>query len=189
MLQYHITTYFDNNISQVPPARHRSGQQLKTITERIKGKEGRIRHNLAGKRVNFSSRTVISPDPYIKLNEVGVPLEIAKTLTIPEKVTDTNIEFLKNLIRKQDYPCATAIEVGGRKKRVTEKLREELAEELAIGYIVERQIRDGDIVLFNRHPSLHKLSLMGHFVKVLPGRTFRIHPAVAYPYNADFDGD
>jgi DNA-directed RNA polymerase subunit A' len=189
LLQYHITTYFDNNISQVPPARHRSGQPLKTITERIKGKEGRIRHNLAGKRVNFSSRTVISPDPYLKLNEVGIPLEIAKVLTIPERVTDANIDFLRKLIKKTDYPCATAIEVAGRKKRITDKLREQFAEELAPGYIVERQIREGDVVLFNRHPSLHKLSLMGHFVKVLPGRTFRIHPAVTYPYNADFDGD
>ncbi len=189
LLQYHITTYFDNETSQVPPARHRSGQPLKTITERIKGKEGRIRHNLAGKRVNFSARTVISPDPYIKLNEVGVPLEVAKVLTIPERVTETNIEFLRELIKKTEYPCATAIEVDGRKKRITDKLKDQFAEELAVGYVVERHVRDGDIVLFNRHPSLHKQSLMGHFIKVLPGRTFRIHPAVTAPYNADFDGD
>ena len=189
LLQYHVTTYFDNSISQVPPARHRSGQPLKTITERIKGKEGRIRHNLAGKRVNFSARTVISPDPFLNLNEVGIPYEIAKVLTIPERVTTTNIEFLKKLIRKEDYPCATAIEVEGRKKRITEKLREQFAEELDVGYTVERHIRNGDIVLFNRHPSLHKLSLMGHFVRVTPGKTFKVHPAVTYPYNADFDGD
>ena len=77
LLQYHVTTYFDNTITQVPPARHRSGQALKTLTERIKSKEGRFRHNLAGKRVNFAARTVISPDPMIEFNEVGIPKSVA----------------------------------------------------------------------------------------------------------------
>ncbi|MCM8789711.1 MAG: hypothetical protein NC916_01630 [Candidatus Omnitrophica bacterium] len=86
LLQYHVTTFFDNNITKIPPARHRSGQPLKTITERIKGKEGRIRHNLAGKRVNYSSRTVISPDPFLKINEIGIPLEIAKVVTVYQEV-------------------------------------------------------------------------------------------------------
>jgi len=190
LLQYHVTTFFDNTIMHIPPARHRSGQPLKTITERIKGKEGRIRHNLAGKRVNFSSRTVISPDPYIELNEVGVPLEVAKVLTIPERVTTQNIETLKEAVRKTDYPAASSIvRPDGKRKRITEELREQLAEEVSIGYLVERHLRDNDIVLFNRHPSLHRMSLMGHYVKVLPGRTFRIHPATTFPYNADFDGD
>ena len=190
LLQYHVTTFFDNTIAQIPPARHRSGQPLETITERIKGKEGRIRHNLAGKRVNFSSRTVISPDPCIKLNEVGIPLEIAKILTVPELVTSQNIEKLKNLILIKDYPGANyVIRPDGKKKRITDELREEILEEINIGYTVERHLREGDIVLFNRHPSLHKLSLMGHYVKVLPGRTFRLHPGTTFPYNADFDGD
>ena len=100
LLQYHITTFFDNNISRIPPARHRSGQPLKTITERIKGKEGRIRANLAGKRVNYSARTVISPDPYLAINEVGIPFEVAKVLTFAEPVTSTNLEFMKELIKK-----------------------------------------------------------------------------------------
>jgi len=190
LLQYHVTTFFDNTISQVPPARHRSGQPLKTITERIKGKEGIIRHNLAGKRVNFSSRTVISPDPFIKLNEIGVPLEVAKVLTVPERVTEDNIDYLKELVRKTDYPAATGIiRPDGKRKRITEELREQLVEEIVPGYIVERHLYDGDIVLFNRQPTLHKMSLMAHFVKVLPYRTFRIHPVTTFPYNADFDGD
>lgn len=190
LLQYHSTTFFDNTIAQVPPARHRSGQPLETITERIKGKEGRIRHNLAGKRVDFSSRTVISPDPYISLNEVGVPLEIAKVLTVPEKVTSENIEMVKNLILAKDYPGANyVIRPDGKKKRITEELRQELLDELGIGYVVERHLQDKDIVIFNRHPSLHKMSIMGHYVRILPGRTFRLHPGTAFPYNADFDGD
>jgi DNA-directed RNA polymerase subunit A' len=190
LLQYHITTFFDNSITKIPPARHRSGQPLKTITERIKGKEGRIRHNLAGKRVNFSSRTVISPDPALKINEVGVPYEIAKFLTVNEKVNTLNLEKLKNIIKNENYPTANyVIRPDGRRKRITDELKQEILEELEIGYVVERQLIDGDVVLFNRHPSLHKASLMAHFVKVLPYKTFRLHPATAPPYNADFDGD
>lgn len=190
LLQYHAVTFFDNTLAHVPPARHRSGQPLKTITERIKGKEGRIRHNLAGKRVNFSSRTVVSPDPYIDINEVGVPYEVAKVLTVPERVTVRNIDFLKDIIKKTEYPAAGSIvRPDGKRKRITEDLREQMTEEVDIGYLVERQVQDKDIVLFNRHPTLHRMSLMGHYIKVLPGRTFRIHPATTFPYNADFDGD
>jgi len=90
LLQYHVTTYLDNEVAGIPPARHRSGRILKTLTQRLKGKEGRFRHNLSGKRVDFSSRTVISPDPYISINEIGVPVQIAKELTVPEKVTENS---------------------------------------------------------------------------------------------------
>lgn len=190
LLQYHVTTFFDNNVPQIPPARHRSGQPLKTITERIKGKEGRIRHNLAGKRVNFSSRTVISPEPFMHINEIGIPFEIAKVITVAETVNNLNTERLKKLVSAKEYPAANyVIRPDGKRKRITSDLQEEITEELAPGYIVERHLQDGDIVLFNRHPSLHKMSLMAHYVKVLPGRTFRLHPAVTFPYNADFDGD
>ena len=190
LLQYHVTTFFDNTITRIPPARHRSGQPLKTITERIKGKEGRIRHNLAGKRVNFSSRSVISPDPYLKINEVGIPFEIAKVITVAESVTTLNLEQMKKLIERKEYPGANyIIRPDGKRKRITDELRQEIIEELQPGYIVERHLQDGDIVLFNRHPSLHRPSLMAHYVRVLPWRTFRLHPAAAPPYNADFDGD
>ena len=190
LLQYHITTFFDNSIAKIPPARHRSGQPLKTIEERIKGKEGRIRKNLAGKRVNYSARTVISPDPTLKLNEIGVPEEVARILTVAEKVTSLNLKRMKKLIARQEYPAANYIlRHDGRRKRIVEELREEFVEELEVGYTVERQLIDGDVVLFNRHPSLHRANLMAHMVKVIPGRTFRIHPAVCGPYNADFDGD
>jgi DNA-directed RNA polymerase subunit A' len=191
LLQFHITTFFDNTVARIPPARHRSGQPLKTITERIKGKEGRIRKNLAGKRVNYSGRTVVSPDPSIQINEVGIPYEIAKIVTVAETVNDLNIEKLKKLIeRGEEYPGANyVIRPDGKRKKITPDLKEEIISELNPGYQVERHLENGDIVLFNRHPSLHKGSLMAHYVKVLPGRTFRLHPAVATPYNADFDGD
>tara|TARA_Y100000034_G_scaffold103583_1_gene129348 strand:- start:7008 stop:10499 length:3492 start_codon:yes stop_codon:yes gene_type:complete len=191
LLQFHITTFFDNTVARIPPARHRSGQPLKTITERIKGKEGRIRKNLAGKRVNYSGRTVISPDPSIGINEVGIPYEIAKVVTVSETVNDLNIEKVKKLVEKAEvYPGASyIIRPDGKRKKITPELKEEIINELVPGYKIERHLQDGDIVLFNRHPSLHRGSLMSHFVKILPGRTFRLHPATTFPYNADFDGD
>ena len=98
LLQYHITTYFDNQTSGIPPARHRSGRTLKTLTQRLKGKEGRFRSNLSGKRVNFCARSVISPDPYLGVNEVGVPKKIAKELTVPIRVTSRNREQMRQMI-------------------------------------------------------------------------------------------
>ncbi|MBI2043291.1 DNA-directed RNA polymerase subunit A' [Candidatus Pacearchaeota archaeon] len=191
LLQFHVTTFFDNTVSKIPPARHRSGQPLKTITERIKGKEGRIRKNLAGKRVNYSGRTVISPDPSMELNEVGIPFEIARVVTVAEMVNDVNMDKLKKLIEMgEKYPGANyVIRPDGKKKKITPDLKEEIISEITPGYKVERHLQDGDIVLFNRHPSLHKTSLMAHIAKILPGRTFRLHPGTAFPYNADFDGD
>ncbi len=192
LLQYHVTTFFDNSVAQLPPARHRSGQPLKTITERIKSKEGRIRHNLAGKRTNFSARTVISPDPMLSLNSVGVPKVFAMKLTIPERVTEWNLNYLKKFIQSgpNSYPGANyIIRPNGKKKKITSETKEQLLEEIQPGYIVERHLLDGDVAIFNRQPSLHRMSMMCHHIKVLPYRTLRLNPAVCHPYNADFDGD
>jgi DNA-directed RNA polymerase subunit A' len=192
LLQYHVTTFIDNEVAQLPPARHRSGQPLKTLTERIKSKEGRIRHNLAGKRTNFSARTVISPDPMLELNEVGIPNQIAMKLTVPEKVTEWNMKYLKQFIEKgpKKYPGANyIIRPDGKKKKITDETKEASLEELQPGYTVERHLMDGDISIFNRQPSLHRMSMMCHRAKIMPGRTLRLNPAVCHPYNADFDGD
>ena len=192
LLQYHITTYFDNETTQVPPARHRSGQQLKTLAERIKSKEGRFRHNLVGKRVNFAARTVVSPDPRIEFNEVGVPYIIAIDLTVPEKVTDWNISWVKRFVENGStvYPGANYIITDeGKKKKITEDSKKQILEEIKTGYVVERHLIDGDICIFNRQPSLHRMSIMAHKIKVMPGRSFRLNPSTCTPYNADFDGD
>jgi len=192
LLQYHVTTYFDNSVPQIPPARHRSGQPLRTLSERIKSKEGRFRHNLAGKRVNFAARTVISPDPKIGLNEVGVPIQVVMEITLPEYVTEWNLDWLKNFIKNgpKKYPGANyVISEDGKKKKISAETQEQLMNELTPGQIVERHIVDGDIALFNRQPSLHRMSIMCHKMRVLPGKSFRLNPAVCNPYNADFDGD
>lgn len=192
LLQYHVTTFFDNAVAQLPPARHRSGQPLKTLSGRIKSKEGRIRHNLAGRRTNFSARSAISPDPNIELNDVGVPKEIAMNLTIPEKVTEWNIDYLKKFIKNgpEKYPGANyVITPSGKKKRITDETKEEILEELGNRYSVERHLIDGDVAIFNRQPSLHRMSMMCHKIRVLPYKTFRMNPCVGAPYNADYDGD
>ncbi|MFB6143935.1 MAG: DNA-directed RNA polymerase subunit A', partial [Candidatus Nanohaloarchaea archaeon] len=194
LLQYHVSTLFYNDLSGVPPARHRSGRSLKSLIERVQGKEGRFRQNLIGKRVNFSSRTVISPDPHIGINEVGVPKQIAKKLTIPVKVNEDNYEEVKEwLDNGSDGHTGVnyVFQPNGRRKRVTDENIEDLKEaiEPGEGWEVERHLQDGDTVLFNRQPSLHRMSIMAHEVRVLPYRTFRINPNVCAPYNADFDGD
>ncbi len=187
LVQYHVSTYFDNELTGVPLARHRSGRPLKGIVQRLKAKEGRIRGNLLGKRVNFSARTVISPDPTLSINEVGVPESIAQELTLPEYVTSINIKQIKDMIKsgKVNYMQRP----DGRRIKVTEENRKDLIENITVDWVVDRQLQDGDIVLFNRQPSLHRVSMMAHRVKVMPYRTFRMNPSVCPPYNADFDGD
>jgi DNA-directed RNA polymerase subunit A' len=193
LLQYHVTTYFNNEASGIPPARHRSGRALKTLSQRLKGKEGRFRSNLSGKRVDFSARTVVSPDPNIDISEVGVPLEVAMRLSVPEKVTEWNLEEMRKLVVNgpEKYPGALyIIRPDGKRIRlefVTD--REKIAEAIGNGFIVERHLKDGDIAIFNRQPSLHRMSIMAHYVRVLPYKTFRLHLCVCPPYNADFDGD
>ena len=328
LLQYHITTYFDNQTSGIPPARHRSGRTLKTLTQRLKGKEGRFRSNLSGKRVNFCARSVISPDPYLSVNEVGVPTKIAKELTVPIRVTARNREQMRQMIlRGPDvHPGVNYIIRGdGRRVKINARSRlinagfrchnpecneetttrhdlhsvlpapnflpglviqkqislsgmdqsleevtytvndtatlanlqgvdengkmlaeddpravlhyrwmhelsqadnpnpEPYPEHLEVscphcgspfdewteertgvedrlatvdrygnpmpGLQVERHLIDGDVVIFNRQPSLHRMSMMVHEVRVMEGHTFRFNLAVCTPYNADFDGD
>lgn len=185
--QYHVATYFDNELTGVPQARHRSGRPLKGIVQRLKAKEGRIRGNLLGKRVDFSSRTVISPDPTLSINEVGVPEQVAKELTIPEIITLLNIKRIKEMIRSDKVNYLTRPD--GRKIKVTQENKNDLIKGLSVGWGVDRQLQDGDVVLFNRQPSLHRVSIMVHKVRVMPYRTFRMNPSVCAPYNADFDGD
>ena len=193
ILQYHTSTLIDNEIAGVLPAAQRSGRPLKGLRQRLKGKEGRIRGNLMGKRVNFSSRTVITPDPVIDIDELGVPKRIAIQLTYPEKVTKKNIQRLKKCIRNgcNTYPGARAVFKFRNKKTISLNHidRNQFSQMLEIGDIVIRHIRNGDWVIFNRQPSLHKMSMMAHRVRILDGLTFRLNISATTPYNADFDGD
>ncbi|KAF4342405.1 DNA directed rna polymerase iii subunit rpc1 [Fusarium beomiforme] len=170
------------------------GKAIRGFCQRLKGKQGRFRGNLSGKRVDFSGRTVISPDPNLGVDEVAVPQLVAKNLTYPERVQRYNIEKLRQCIRNGPnvWPGAQQVQKnldGGYKISLRFGNRELVAKSLQIGDVVERHLEDGDIVLFNRQPSLHRLSIMSHLVKVRPWKTFRLNECVCNPYNADFDGD
>ncbi|XP_021960480.1 DNA-directed RNA polymerase II subunit RPB1 [Folsomia candida] len=191
MLQFHVATLTDNEIPGLPRAMQTSGRPLKAIKARLKGKEGRIRGNLMGKRVDFSARTVITPDPNLRIDQVGVPRSIAQNLTFPEIVTPFNMDKMTELVARgnNQYPGAKYI-IRSNGDRIDLRFHPKSSDlHLQLGYRVERHIRDGDLVIFNRQPTLHKMSMMGHRVKVLPWSTFRMNLSCTTPYNADFDGD
>lgn len=169
------------------------GKHIRGFCQRLKGKQGRFRGNLSGKRVDFSGRTVISPDPNLGIDQVAVPQLVAKNMTYPERVSHQNKEKLQDCVRNGPnvWPGAKQItkKESGFKINLMYINRENVANDLDYGDIVERHLEDNDVVLFNRQPSLHKLSIMSHLVKVRPWRTFRLNECVCTPYNADFDGD
>ena len=195
-LQYLISTYMDNEIPGVPKNAQRSSfRPLKAITQRLKGKEGRIRGNIMGKRVDYSARTVISVDPNINIDEFGVPQKIAMNLTFPEIVTKYNLRKLQNLVKNgpKNYPGAKTVTKCGEGGNTNISLKhvdvQMVASNLVVGDIVHRHLIDGDVCLFNRQPTLHRMSMMTHKIKILPFSTFRLNVTVCKPYNADFDGD
>jgi DNA-directed RNA polymerase beta' subunit len=194
LLQYNVATYFDNDTLTLPKTEHR-GKNIKSLTARLKGKQGRIRGNLMGKRVDFSARTVITPDATIAINELRLPIKLATRLTFPETVTPYNIDRLQELVRNgtKRYPGADKVKPMSNKSRGAIDLRYRKEKvDLRFGDIVERHLQDGDYVLLNRQPTLHKLSMMGHRVKVVQDdklNTFGLNVNVTTPYNADFDGD
>jgi DNA-directed RNA polymerase beta' subunit len=286
-LQYHVFTLFDNKTENIPTAQQRTGRSLKSVRDRLHGKHGRVRHNLMGKRVDYSARTVIGGDPLIAINEVGIPVQVATTLTFPETVNPYNEKWLRELVTAgpYNYPGANFVilKQNGKEfknnlkhcKRVTVFLFSyELEDKLCLcnsryptynydsamwcelcksdgmvfstpvdsvkkcmcgkgsccygydlhdttrvidstdrcmlckekgmtrvilvinhGDVVERHLCNpneyhlGDVVAFNRQPSLHRMSIMCHSVRVLPYNNFRMNPSATSPYNADFDGD
>ena len=197
-LQYLVSTYMDNEIPGVPPHALRSSfRPLKAITQRLKGKEGRIRGNIMGKRVDYSARTVISVDPNIDIDEFGVPMKIAMNLTIPEIVTKYNIGKLRKMIRNgpKVYPGAKTVtkakdgDASQRNFSLKHVDVQQIADNLELGDVVHRHLLDGDVCLFNRQPTLHRMSMMSHRIRILPFSTFRLNINATEPYNADFDGD
>jgi len=194
-----IAMYINSDIPGIKDLAQANLKSIRGFCQRLKGKQGRFRGNLSGKRVDFSGRTVIGPDPNLGIDEVAVPEKVAVNLTYPERVNAANLKRLQETVmRGQKHPGANYIvKKGGIRIRLEVLLRHDdgparakrAAENLQIGDIVERHLIDGDIVLFNRQPSLHKLSILSHKAKIRPWRTFRLNECVCNPYNADFDGD
>ena len=196
MLQFHISVYMNHDSRsfqqmQVKGSMRSSGQ-VRSIFFRLKGKKGRVRGNLMGKRCDFTSRTVITPDPYMPIDYIGVPEMMALKQTIAETVNPYNIKRLQRCVRRGAGVMGGAHAVRKDQDHLflgmftPERLR---GLELIMGDVVERYLNDEDWVLFNRQPSLHKQSIMGHRVKIMPGNTFRLPVCDTSPYNADFDGD
>lgn len=191
-LQLQVALLYNSETSGIPlhmqPKKYTRG-----FVQRLKGKQGRFRGNLSGKRVDFSGRTVISPDPNMGIDQVAVPIHVAKVMTYPEKVNHANIELMRKLIVNgcDVHPGANFVQHRhmNMKRFLRYGQRDKIAKELKPGDTVERHMMDGDIVLFNRQPSLHKLSIQAFYAKVKPHRTFRFNECCCNPFNADFDGD
>ena len=200
LLQYYISSYLNNESSFVPQSEHR-GQPTQSLVSRIKRKEGRIRGNLMGKRTDFSARTVITADPSVNINEVGVPMRIVMNLTKKEVVTPHNIERLTQYVKngRDKYPGANFVILMNRTddgRPISRNVKYMDKIDLRYGDMVERHLLNGDPVLLNRQPTLHKTSMMCHYVKIIDNEkindianTFRLNLAITKPYNADFDGD
>jgi DNA-directed RNA polymerase III subunit RPC1 len=193
-LQLQCAMYINSELPGIANALQVTGKPIRGLCQRLKGKMGRFRGNLSGKRVDFSSRTVISPDPNLAIDQIGVPVYVARTLTYPETATKFNIDRLRRAVLNGPdvHPGANFIQsdgAAGLKRYLKFGDRKKIARDMKIGDVVERHLRDGDVVLFNRQPSLHKLSIMAHFAVVMPWRTFRFNECACTPYNAGFDGD
>ena len=191
LLQYYVSTMVDNKIPGVAAFAQRSGRPLKSIKDRLNGKHGRVRGNLMGKRVDYSARSVITPDPNLSIRELGVPKKIAMNLTSPVNVNARNKSFLTTMVQNGPnvYPGAKILTRKNGENIYLENVDRDSIK-LENGDQVHRHMMDGDAVLFNRQPTLHRMSMMCHIARIMPqGDTFRMNVGDTKPYNADFDGD
>lgn len=189
-LQIEIFSLMNSSI-KTPRQASRSSAPLKSIGDRLRGKDGRIRGNLMGKRVNHSARSVISPDVHMDVDELGVPEVVATVLTVPERVTAGNVDALERRVHVGANKIDGADSVITNNGTVVslEHCKARKSIRLQHGWIVLRYLQNGDPVIFNRQPSLHKMSMMAHRAHIVQGSTFRLHLSVVSCYNADFDGD
>lgn len=272
-LKFRVLTFFNN--SQGKAKHPTNGRPIKGLKERMTGKEGQIRNNLMGKRVEFSGRTVIGPDPKLKFGEMGLPQQVAEELTIPVRVTSYNKDYLLGLVNngranfvmknggdtrinlkyamfrkgtellygdviirgedeikvfngnvvlqqgdniRRNGKILTSLQPGdvilrkGERIQMGEKVFLRYGDQveragkkityssiltyptkkrihLNMGDEVHRHLQDGDSILLNRQPTLHKGSMLAKKVRILPGKTFRMNLATTKTFNADFDGD
>jgi len=235
IIKFRIKCLFNNDQGS---SKHSNGRPLKGIKKRLTGKEGLLRGNLLGKRVDKSARTVIGPDPTLRTNEIGVPPHIADILSYPVRINRYNKEEIAKWIEKGmvnfllkengqtrinmkyamyrqgtrlqfgdfiEKPDQTmvmikherqlfSLEPGDRIIRNGEYVKDVVYNtrksiELNIGDVVERKLMDGDILLLNRQPTLHKGSMIAQKIRILPGNTIRLNLATTKTFNADFDGD
>lgn len=189
-MQYSIALYINGDIPSWPGVQVKS---VRGLCQRLKGKQGRFRGNLSGKRVDFSGRTVISPDQNLNISQVAIPYLVAKIFTYPEKFTAYNMKKMQKLVSNgaSVYPGTNYLIKKNEEMRCSLRYGrlKEIAANLSIGDLVERHLEEDDVVLFNRQPSLHRLSILAHKAKIRPWRTFGLNECTCTPFGADFDGD
>ena len=186
-LQYYVASLVDNKLPGTGSLAQRSGRPLKSIKDRLNGKGGRMRGNLMAKRVDFSARSVIGSEPNISIRELGVPKKIAMNITKPVTVNNLNRDFLTKLVINgpDEWPGAKILEKKNG-EHISLRYLDRKSVVLQNGDIVHRHMMNGDVVLFNRQPTLHRMSMMGHVARIMiQGDTFRLNVAVTKPYNAD----
>ena len=190
-LQIECFSLVNNSVRGQRQATVRSGMPQKSIASKLKGKDGRIRGNLMGKRVDFSARAVITPDSCMSVEEVGVPLSVALELSVPVKCTINNLAEMRErvLIGAKDIRGASSVITCDGQVTFLEFCEDRRSIRLQPGWTVERPLQNGDWVIFNRQPSLWKFGMLAHRVKIVPHNTFRLNLCLCGPYNADFDGD
>ncbi|KAJ8694424.1 DNA-directed RNA polymerase II core subunit rpo21 [Pleurotus ostreatus] len=176
LLQFHVATYMDNDIAGIPQVLQKSGRPVKAIHARLKGMEGRLPGNLMGKRVDFLGRTVIPRDPNLELDE-------------NESHRSTSLIYRSLFVMVPTTYSGARYVIRDTGERIDLRYNKCADAFLQYGWIVERHLKDGDYILFNRQPSLHKMSMMSHRVKLMPYSTFRLNLSVTPSYNADFEGD
>ena len=186
MLFEQISVYISNS-SSIADHFKKNTANLQGILDRLKGKQGRFRMNLMGKRSNYTARTVVSGDPNIKIGELGVPISVADTLTKPVKINKYNEKYWNNVLRTNPDLIKRVEDADG--TQINLRYVSTSTIQLGFGHVIYRSLIDGDWVIFNRQPSLHKQSLMAHQIKILPFSSFRMNLSATSPYNADFDGD
>ena len=180
VLQYYVATQVDNKIPGVASVAQRSGRPLKSIKDRLNGKGGRMRGNLMAKRVDFSARSVITADPNISIRELGIPMKIAKNITKPVVVNKINKAFLTKLIQNGPdvWPGAKMLEKQNGEVITLRYYLDRNSIVLEEGDTVHRHMMDGDAILFNRQPTLHRMSMMCHIARIMTrGDTFRMNVA------------
>lgn len=202
LITYYSATIFSNNTNLLQQATTRSGKKTVSVTQRFNTKDGLFRNNGQGKRVNSCGRSVITPNPLCHIREVTLPLITAMELTYPEIVTEMNVESLHKIVQNRaiKYPGANFVYFANRDE--TKDLRYAQGDiQLRPGDVVHRHLQDGDMIMFNRQPTLHKLGMLGMQVKVRRAvnstqlsnvnniLTYSFPPPVCKPFNADYDGD
>lgn len=192
ILQFFAATLVNNSMPGVDALRNRSSRPYKSIISRLGAKGGRMRGNLMAKRVDYSARSVITGEPNLSIEELGIPMPIAMNLTMPIVVTATNVDFLTQLVRNgpDQYPGAKILKKAGSDYPITLKYMDRDSIVLEAGDEVHRHLLNGDMVLFNRQPTLHRMSMQSFKARIMTqGNTFRFNVGVAKPFNADYDGD